>query len=413
MNKAPMTAAIVLALGLMCAQAWAQPDDMVANGRNAAEDAAGSFIFVFDPAPVKPDDVPGLAKGLAAQHGGSIKFTYKNTIRGFAARMSEEAAEKLAANNPNILYYEKDQVAWAIDRPVTPNKKCASPPCDNTSEPTSPTPTGPCEAEAIIGWNIERVGGHVDVEHDPNFPYAWIIDTGIDTKHPELNVNPSLGENFVAWGKNSVEDGHGHGTHVAGIVAAKDCENGEDVVGVAAGATVIPVRVLDNNGSGSYSGVIAGIDYVAEEGNANPGDCANMSLGGGKSDAVNQAVEAAAAKGILFSLAAGNESTNASTRSPASANGDNIYTVSASDEFDNWASFSNYGNPPVDFAAPGVSIKSTYKRGGYATWSGTSMAAPHVCGLLLRFGTNLTSDGVVDGDPDNEPDPIAHTPPSP
>jgi len=406
-----MTAAIVLALGLMCAQAWAQPDDMVANGRNAAEDAAGSFIFVFDSAQVKPDDVPGLAKGLADQHGGSIKFTYKNTIRGFSARMSEKAAEKLAANNPNVLYYEKDQVAWAIDRPVTPNKKCASPPCDNTSEPTSPTPTGPCTTEDTVGWNIQRVGGHDDVESISNFPYAWIIDTGIDSKHPELNVDASSGANFVAWGKDSVEDGHGHGSHVAGIVAARDCENGENVVGVAAGATVIPVRVLDNSGSGSYSGVIAGIDFVAA--NAAEGDCANMSLGGGYSQAVNDAVIAAAGGGILFSLAAGNESTHAGSRSPASAEGANIYTISASDSNDKLASFSNYGNPPVDFAAPGVSIKSTYKRGGYATWSGTSMAAPHVCGLLLRYGTNLASDGFVNGDRDSNPDPIAHTPPSP
>jgi len=190
------------------------------------------------------------------------------------------------------------------------------------------------------------------------------------------------------------------GTHVAGTIAAINNDIG--VVGVAAGATVISVKVLNSRGSGSYAGVIGGVDYVAA--NGKPGDVANMSLGGGFSQSLNNAVVAAAAKGIKFTLAAGNESTNAGTKSPASANGPNIYTISSMASGDNWSSFSNYGNPPVDYCAPGSSIYSTYKDGGYRTFSGTSMAAPHAAGVLLLG--NAGDGGTVKGDPDGNPDSI-------
>jgi subtilisin family serine protease len=199
-----------------------------------------------------------------------------------------------------------------------------------------------------------------------------------------------------------LDDGNGHGTHVAGTIAA--INNGIGVVGVAAGATAIPVKVLDSRGSGSYSGVIAGVDYVGA--NGAKGDVANMSLGGPVSQALDDAVKGASDNGIIFTLAAGNSSEDANESSPARINGTNIYTISAMNSSDNWASFSNFGNPPVDYCAPGVSIKSTWKDGSYNTISGTSMAAPHAAGVLLLGAAN--SDGTVIGDPDGSPDPIIH-----
>lgn len=199
---------------------------------------------------------------------------------------------------------------------------------------------------------------------------------------------------------SSADDDNGHGSHVAGTVAAKN--DGIGVVGVAAGAELVAVKVLDRRGSGSYDGVIAGIDYVANT--AASDDVANMSLGGPTSDALDAAIIAAANKGIKFALAAGNESSDANNSSPARVNHSNVFTISAMGENDAWAYFSNYGNPPVDYCQPGVNIYSTYKSGGYTTMSGTSMASPHMAGLLL-LGNTITN-GTVNGDPDGAADPI-------
>jgi subtilisin family serine protease len=168
----------------------------------------------------------------------------------------------------------------------------------------------------------------------------------------------------------------------------------------------VAVKVLDSRGSGSYSGVIAGVDYVASV--ASAGDVANMSLGGPPSQALDDAVINAAAKGILFALAAGNNSNHSGNYSPSRVNAQGVYTVSAMDAANVFASFSNYGNPPVDFCAPGVAVKSTWKDGGYNTISGTSMASPHVAGVLLVTGGNPASDGFVTGDPDLVPDAVIH-----
>jgi len=146
------------------------------------------------------------------------------------------------------------------------------------------------------------------------------------------------------------------------------------------------------------------VDYVAA--NAAPGDAANMSLGGPPSDALDDAVRNAASQGIYFAIAAGNDGDDANNYSPARVNGTTIFTVSAIDDADTFASFSNWGNPPVDYAAPGVSILSLWKDGGTNTISGTSMATPHVCGLLLLG--SIQADGYAIDDPDGNPDPIAH-----
>ncbi|MGE0020247.1 MAG: S8 family serine peptidase [Draconibacterium sp.] len=311
---------------------------------------------------------------------GELGFVYGSAIKGFSVKIAPGQLKKLQ-DDPSVSYIEEDQIVTLIQPELRINAR-----------PVKPTPTPPAQTTP---WGITRVNGGVSGVGKT----AWIIDTGIDLDHPDLTVNTALGKSFVV-GITSPDDDNGHGSHCAGIVGAKN--NTVGVIGVAAGATLVPVKVLNKRGSGTYDAIIAGVNYVAAAGT--PGDVANMSLGGGFSQALNDAVIAAAATGIKFALAAGNESTSATLKSPASANGANIYTISAMASGDLWASYSNYGNPPVDFCEPGSSIYSTYKSGGYATLSGTSMAAPHAAGLLLLG--SIRSGGTVSGDPDGTADTI-------
>ncbi|MCX2742447.1 S8 family peptidase [Mangrovivirga sp. M17] len=310
----------------------------------------------------------------------ALERVYSGGIQGFVAEISDFDVESII-NDPRVKSVEPDyQIIMK------------APPWAGGGGGSS---TG-----EEIPFGITRVNGGITYTGNN---VAWVIDSGVDLDHEDLNVDASRAFNAFTSGRDakSADDLNGHGSHVAGTIAAIDNETG--VVGVAAGATVVPVKVLDARGSGSYSGVIAGVDYVAANGSA--GDVANMSLGGPVSPALDDAVKAAAANGINMCLAAGNESTDSNGSSPARVNGNNIYTISAMDINDQWASFSNYANPPVDYCAPGVSIKSTWKDGGYNTISGTSMATPHVAGILLLG--NISTDGTVIGDPDGNSDPIA------
>ncbi len=327
---------------------------------------------------------------VARAHNVVPSHVYQHALRGFAAALPEAALQRLL-DDPDVDYIEPDSRVWAIAPGKKPDK--GKPPKDDGGT------VDPPPSSQDIPWGVSFVGGPQVGESLS--ARAWVIDTGIDLSHPDLNVDTGLAANFVTRGKNSADDGHGHGTHVAGTIAAID--NEIDVVGVAAGATVVPVRVLSNNGSGYMSWVIAGVDYVAA--NASPGDVANMSLGGGISISLDTAVSNAASTGVRFALAAGNDSMHASNSSPARVNHANVYTVSAIDSNGNFAWFSNYGNPPVDVAAPGVGVLSTASGGGTTTMSGTSMAAPHVAGLLLLGSLNTV--GSASGDPDGTPDPIA------
>jgi subtilisin family serine protease len=225
--------------------------------------------------------------------------------------------------------------------------------------------------------------------------FAWVLDTGIDLDHPDLNVqtNATWARSFISG--QTIDDGHGHGTHVAGTIAAKN--NTIGVVGVAANTWVVPVKVLSNTGGGSWSGVLAGINHVYNYLWA--GDVMNLSLGGAAASTwdIENKLYWAGQKGAHVVLAAGNENVHASTRTPARANGLRVYTISAMDSYCRIASFSNYGNPPVDGTAPGVSVLSTYKGGAYATMSGTSMAAPHVAGLMALTNGSFRSFGCCSG----------------
>jgi subtilisin len=251
---------------------------------------------------------------------------------------------------------------------------------------------------STVQWGVRRTGSG-----DGTGKRVWIIDTGVDTDHPDLDVDTLLSKCFIT-NETSVEDNNGHGTHVAGIIGALN--NSFGVVGVAAGVKIIALKALDNDGEGSTSQLIRALNYVGQ--NAKSGEVVNMSLGTDTiSPSLDNAVLTLAQKGILFSIAAGNDAQKASLSSPGRVNHPNVFTVSAIDSLGRFASFSDFGNDVVDFAAPGVRVVSTYSKGRYAQLSGTSMAAPHVAGILVINGTNVHSSGVALNDPDGVADPIA------
>ena len=328
---------------------------------------------------VEGDRVRGVANAFAKRAKSSIKYVYENSIKGFTINMPCQAADRAFGASALVARMEPDSI-------VSISKGKSNRGGDDTS-------SEPPQQEE--DWGVGRVGGPIDGsgtndEGSPKFT-AWVIDSGVDLDHPDLNVKKENGKPsgfsvFYKRGKMDMDDQNGHGTHVAGTIAAID--NGIGSIGVAPGATIVPVRVLDRKGSGTMSGVIAGVDFVAV--NAKEGDCVNMSLGGGVSTALDEAVEKAAAKSYAyFALAAGNSGEDAKNHSPARVEGsigDNIFTIAAiakgTDKMPWW---SNYGDA-VEYAAPGVSIFSLWKDGGTKTISGTSMAAPHACAVLMLKG---------------------------
>ena len=374
-----------------------QTGDLQAKSGVTSEIIPGKYIVIYNDAGIKkasriasstgnqviaPENIRELTSLVLSDANISDRvpeYAYASAVKGVAIELTENEADKLALS-PNVKGVYPDMMVNFGLPDVSINGKPAPQPVAQS------TP-----------WGIARIGGSAD----GTGKIAWIIDTGIDMDHPDLTVDQTRGKNFISL-TSKPDDDNGHGTHCAGIVAARN--NSLGVIGVAAGATVVPIKVLDRRGSGAYSGIIAGVDYVATNGKT--GDAVNMSLGGPAYQPLDDAIIALAAKGLKVALAAGNESQSANNVSPARVNGTNIFTISAMATGDLWATYSNYGNPPVDYCAPGSSIYSTYKGGGYATLSGTSMAAPHACGLLLLG--DIKSDGTVSGDRDSTPDPIAH-----
>ena len=297
------------------------------------------------------------------------------SVKGFVAHLTKDEAAKLS----------HDTLVETIE-PDRTLRICA---CVNLIAPKSVT------------WSVRKTGFGNGLNF--NAKTAWIIDTGIDLDHPDLNVDIQRSKNFIT-GQTSADDNNGHGTHVAGIIGALNNQIG--VVGIASGANLVALKVLNQLGEGRLSAVIAAVAYVSQQGQA--GDVVNMSLGmEGISATLDREVQAAANRGILFAIAAGNDKQYAHDFSPGRLNHANILTVSAVDSTDTFASFSNYGNDVVDVAAYGVKITSTYINGRYATLSGTSMATPHVAGLMLIRGRNIPTRGTARNDPDGVPDPIA------
>lgn len=303
----------------------------------------------------------------------SLRQSFTGDLGGFVANLTEAEAARLQSDE-------------SIDI-VEPDRIIALGACFTVVEPRTVT------------WNVKRTG-----YGDGTGKTAWVIDTGIDFDHPDLNVDKTRSRSFISE-QSSAGDQNGHGTHVAGVIGAKN--NTFGVLGVASGASLVSLKVLDANGEGTLSSIIQALSYVSAS--ASPGDVVNMSLGEeGISSTLDQQVQKTAAKGIFIAIAAGNDGKPARDFSPGRANGANIYTVSAVDSLDNFASFSNYGNDVVDVAAPGVKILSTYTHGRYAIMGGTSMATPHVAGLLLLKGNNITTSGTAKNDPDGTADAIAH-----
>lgn len=229
--------------------------------------------------------------------------------------------------------------------------------------------------------------------------WIWIIDSGIDLNHPDLNVvtSSTYARSFVG---GTPDDCNGHGTHVAGTAAARN--NTIGVIGVAAGAPVVPVRVFGCSGGSATSTIVAGINHAATY--DYPGDVANLSLGGyyGSGCSTGSSYRSALtslANRSRIAIASGNNLNNAAFYQPACVNGTNIYTVTnmrCNKSYYNDPTFGgNYGRPPVDYIATGTSVYSTYKNGGYATLTGTSMATPHVAGIMQIRNSNPRSVGTV------------------
>ena len=317
---------------------------------------------------VRLADQPGAADRtvqLAVKHNAIHR--YQHVFHGFAAKLSDAARQSLQ-RNPNVQQIEKAHEVHAYGDPY----------------PSGVARIGAMQAHAL------QQGLGVKVA---------IVDTGIDFNHPDLagQVDVGLSRTFVRRGKTTSNglDDHGHGTHVAGTVAAV-LGNGLGVVGVAPEATLVALKVLNRNGSGYSSDIIAALDYITgyNDNQANYTDIihvANFSLGGSGSDtdsSYRRAFERTVASGCFIAVAAGNERDDAANHLPAAY--DVVFTVSAMNPLDdNFASFSNYGSD-VDITAPGVAITSAMLGGDYATWSGTSMATPHVAGAAaLYIGQNL------------------------
>ena len=325
---------------------------------NSDRAIAGSYIVVLKDGSVLN---PSSAATLTHRYGGRVERVYGKALHAYTAELSDREARRLAAD-PAVSYVEQDQTLRAEG------------------------------TQANAPWGLDRVDQRAR-PLDSSYTYgssggvhAYVIDTGVRITHSEFEGRASYGYDFVD-GDNVAQDGAGHGTFVAGVIAGK-------TYGVAKNASIVGVRVLGDDGSGSTSGVIAGVNWVTN--NAIKPAVANLSLGGGVSSSLDAAVRNSIASGVTYAIAAGNSGANAANYSPARVT--QGLTVGATGNTDARASWSNYGSV-VDLFAPGANITSAWNTSDSSTYtgSGTSFAAPHVAGgaaLYLAAHPSATPETV-------------------
>ena len=385
----------------------------VALASSAGAASAGRYIVVLK----GPANAGMVAADHARAHRAQVGFVYEHALDGYSAQLSRQAAARIAAD-PRVAYVEEDAAVQAFAQ-------------------TLPTGANRIDGELSPTAAIDGVDTRVDAD-------VAVIDTGVDLDHPDLNVNVAKSVNCSGGSpmkkkcSSGGDDDYGHGTHVAGTVGALD--NGYGVVGVAPGARIWSVKVLNSRGSGYTSWIIAGIDYVTA--NAGAIEVANMSLGGsGYTSSQHTAIKNSVAKGVFYAVAAGNDIKDVYGADGKFGTSDDIqpasypevstisaladadgapggltatstaYSICTENRDDSFACFSNFSNfvvatnpvvspgKAIDLMLPGYLIYSTYLSGGYSTSSGTSMAAPHGAGLAALYvaknGRATTASGVA------------------
>ena len=399
-----------------------EPFDLNSVSLQLQREIRSTYIIQFQDN-VAPSEVQGRANAIAARFNGRVKHTYTRALTGFSIRMNAAAMAR---------FLEADDLGIArISRAVIMTVAQSN---DNAANPDRGKPGGgggggnKVDCGETIGWNIgmvttiqqnknncEVTASIGDVDYGTSSVKVCVLDTGV-SQHSDLNMVTQLVTNINT---STSDDIYGHGTHVAGIIAAI-ANNDLGVVGVAPNVEITSIKVLDDDGAGSDDDVIAGIDVALGEGC----NIVNMSLGGDASIPLDRAVLRATGacteaeqendstckdNNILFTLAAGNSAKDISDYSPARASSgiaDNVFTIAAfgaerKTGNPEWATYSNFGSQDglsglVDFALPGSKINSTVPGDSYASYNGTSMAAPHMAGLLVRY---LTDNGISFSDP--------------